>query len=83
MGSRAATLRLYRDMMREASRFPDFNFRSYFQRRIRDGFRSAPQLENTAEIEARLARARIDLDMLRRQATLGQLFDPHIRLPVQ
>jgi hypothetical protein len=83
MGSREASLRLYREMMREASRLPDFNFRSYFQRRIRDGFRSAPHLENTAEIEARFARARIDLAMLRRQATLGQLFDPHIRLPVQ
>lgn len=83
MGSREASLRLYRDLMREAGRFPDFNFRTYFQRRIRDGFRSARQLDNTAEIEAGLARARIDLAMLRRQATLGQLFDPHIRLPVQ
>ena len=45
MGSREASLRLYREMMREASRLPDFNFRSYFQRRIRDGFRSAPNLE--------------------------------------
>jgi LYR motif-containing protein 4 len=70
-------------MMREASRLPDFNFRAYFQRRIRDGFRSAAHLDNTAEIESRLAKARIDLAMLRRQATLGQLFDPHIRLPVE
>ena len=83
MGSREASLRLYRAMMREASRLPDFNFRSYFQRRIRDGFRSAQQLENTAEIEARLARAQIDLAMLQRQATLGQLFNPHIRLPIE
>jgi hypothetical protein len=82
MGSREASLRLYRELMREAGRFTDFSFRAYFQRRIRDGFHDAQHLENTAEIEARLARARIDLDMLRRQATLSQLYDAHVRLPV-
>ncbi|PWN99300.1 hypothetical protein FA09DRAFT_333734 [Tilletiopsis washingtonensis] len=39
--SKTQILRLYRDYMRSAQSFASYNFRTYFQRRSRDMFRSA------------------------------------------
>ena len=58
-----------------------FNLFEFFV--FRDGFHESKNLENTAAIEAELGRARISLEMLRRQATVGQLFDPHVNLPLK
>jgi len=81
--TRSASLHLYKSLMKEAGKFPDFNFRNYFQRRIRDEFKNAKDVTNTKAVEKGLARGRIELEMLRRQATIGHLFDPHIQLPLK
>jgi len=80
--ARSEALNLYRTMLREAEKFPDFNFRNYFQRRIRDAFKNAATIEDAAVAEAELKRARIDLGLLQRQAAIGHMFDPHVKLPV-
>jgi len=79
--SQQATLKLYKSLLSEASKFPDFNFRSYFLRRVKDGFYEGKELKNPEKIEKSLKRAHISLEMLRRQATIGQMFDPNTKMP--
>jgi len=79
--SQQATLKLYKNLLSEASKFPDFNFRSYFVRRIKDGFYEGKELKNPEEVEKSLKKAHISLEMLRRQATIGQMFDPNTKMP--
>ena len=79
--SQQATLKLYKNLLSEASKFPDFNFRSYFVRRIKDGFYEGKELKNPEEVEKSLKKAHISLEMLRRQATIGQMFDQNTKMP--
>ena len=81
--SQQATLKLYKNLLSEASKFPDFNFRNYFLRRIKDGFYEGKELKNPDEIEKSLKKAHISLDMLRRQASIGQMFDPNTKMPLE
>jgi len=74
MATRTQTLALYKIMMRESSKFADFNFRNYFQRRVRDGFKDSKSLTDVSQIQEQLKIAQNNLEIIRRQATLSQLF---------
>lgn len=72
--TRAATLALYRDMLRAASKFTNYNFRDYAVRNVRDRFREGSRIvEPTAAHDAYLD-GRQQLDLIQRQATVSQLF---------
>ena len=43
-------LHLYKLLLREASKFADFNFRSYSIRRIKDAFRESKGLTNQQQV---------------------------------
>lgn len=51
MSARAKVLTLYRQLLRESAKWPNYSYRSYAQRKIRDSFRAnrslapGPQLE--------------------------------------
>lgn len=75
-------LRLYKLMLREAQKFADFNFRSYAVRRVRDGFRAAVPLSGP-EVQAQLQVAQEQLALMRRQVTVGHLFNPGQRLSIE
>ena len=77
-----ATLKLYKSLLSEATKFPDFNFRNYFIRRIKDGFYEGKELKNPEEIQKSLDQAKISLEMLRRQASIGEMFNPNIKVPL-
>jgi len=62
-------------MLKEASKFNDFNFRSYFRRRIRDGFKASKGLTDTTEANQQFKLATENLELIKRQTTLSQLFD--------
>ena len=80
--SREASLKLYKSLLTEASKFPDFNFRNYFVRRIKDGFYAGKELKSHEEIEASLKKGHISLDMLRRQAAIGGMYESSSKLPI-
>ena len=48
--TRPVVLTLYKIMLREAAKFPDFNFRSYSVRRIRDAFRESRSLASLNQV---------------------------------
>ena len=59
------TVLLYRQLLKTALRLQDYNFRSYFHRRIREEFRRG---------EFPLSEASSYLALLQRQATLQSLY---------
>ena len=57
--------RVYRQLLKTALRFQDYNFRTYFHRRIREEFRRG---------EMSLSEAHSHLALLQRQATVQGLY---------
>ena len=50
--TRSAVLTLYKTLLRGATEFPDFNFRSYSLRRIKHGFRESQALTSQNQVKA-------------------------------
>lgn len=74
MPSPAASLSLYRDLLRAAKGFSNYNFREYALRRVRESFREGAALSQSADVSRAYAEGRVELDMLRRQSTISSLF---------
>ena len=66
------TLRLYREMLRCAKRFTNYNFREYAARRVREDFRIV-RSNNTDSAKAYESGLQ-QLSMLRRQSTISSLY---------
>ena len=71
--ARAPVISLYRDMFRAASKFSNYNFRDYAVRHVRESFRERAGLAG-AEAQQAIDEGRVQLDMLRRQSSISQLF---------
>uniref|UniRef100_A0A9L0QX90 Complex 1 LYR protein domain-containing protein n=2 Tax=Equus TaxID=9789 RepID=A0A9L0QX90_HORSE len=72
--SRAQVLDLYRAMLRESKHFSAYNYRTYAVRRIRDAFRENKNVKDPVEIQALVNKAKRDLEIIRRQVHIGQLY---------
>lgn len=72
--SRAQVLDLYRAMLRESKQFSAYNYRTYAIRKIRDAFRENKNLKDPLEIQILVNKAKRDLEMIRRQVHIGQLY---------
>ncbi|XP_049998121.1 LYR motif-containing protein 4 [Chionomys nivalis] len=72
--SRAQVLDLYRAMLRESKHFSAYNYRMYAVRRIRDAFRENKSVKDPVEIQALVNKAKRDLEIIRRQVHIGQLY---------
>lgn len=76
------TVKLFKTLVTEASKIPDFNFRNYFVRRITDSFYNGQELRSQEDIDKNLAQSKISLEMIKRQAAIGQLFDENRTVPL-
>jgi len=65
---------LYRSLLRQSNRFAAYNFREYFKRRTRDTFREHRGEQDEAKTRELLAKARKDLEVLKRQAVISQFY---------
>jgi hypothetical protein len=83
MAGRSQILVLYKTMLREAAKFPDFNFRSYAQRRVQDAFQEAKALTDSTEITNQMRFANDNLAVIRRQTTIGHLFNTNEKLSIE
>ncbi|XP_019398409.1 PREDICTED: LYR motif-containing protein 4 isoform X2 [Crocodylus porosus] len=72
--SRAQVLRLYRALLRESQCFTAYGYRTYAIRRIRDAFRENKHIEDSAEIQKLVNKAKENLDIIHRQVTIGQMY---------
>ncbi|XP_003728295.1 LYR motif-containing protein 4 [Strongylocentrotus purpuratus] len=71
---RMKMLSLYREMLREAQKFTGYNYRMYAVRRIQDAFRENKSETNPELIEGYIKKAQDNLPIIRRQATISQLY---------
>ena len=81
------TVKLFKTLISESNKIPDFNFRMYFLRRIKDTFYKGQEeiesnLRGQGEIEKSLARSKISVELIQRQAVVGQLFDDKKTMPL-
>ncbi len=70
----AAVAALYSGLLRQARRFPQYNFRAYALRRIKDEFKDIAQrsLAGAApDVPAVLAAGRVELARLKRMTTVA------------
>eukprot|EP00814_Leptocylindrus_danicus_P005345 CAMPEP_0116018874 /NCGR_PEP_ID=MMETSP0321-20121206/8899_1 /TAXON_ID=163516 /ORGANISM="Leptocylindrus danicus var. danicus, Strain B650" /LENGTH=83 /DNA_ID=CAMNT_0003489333 /DNA_START=167 /DNA_END=418 /DNA_ORIENTATION=+ len=73
MATQPAVKSLYRSLAREAKRLSDYNFRTYAIRRVKKGFELNRNLAGL-EINAAIEDGKRQLDMLKRQSTIGQMY---------
>lgn len=57
-----------------AKHFSAYNYRMYAVRRIRDAFRENKNVKDPVEIQALVNKAKRDLEIIRRQVHIGQLY---------
>ena len=69
----SSAMPLYRSLLRTSRTLPDYNFRSYTARRITASFKANKSLAGEDATKA-IANGKAQLDMLRRQGTIGQLY---------
>ncbi|XP_058454631.1 LYR motif-containing protein 4 [Malaya genurostris] len=67
-------LALYKQMLREAQKFSSYNYRSYAVRRIQDAFRENKTLKDSMQIQSELEYAQRNLEIIKRQVLVSQLF---------
>mmetsp|Transcript_38933 Transcript_38933/g.70250 ORF Transcript_38933/g.70250 Transcript_38933/m.70250 type:complete len:88 (-) Transcript_38933:184-447(-) len=72
-------LQLFRQSMRAAGGFTDYNFRHYFVRRLREDFRAFDRSIRQGKIDDAsqkefIEKAQAQLGMLERQSTVSQLY---------
>jgi len=72
--SKRQVLSLFKQLLKEGHRVTDYNVRNYALRRTRDAFKEYKTVENPSEIEELIIRGQNNLDVLKRQATISQLF---------
>lgn len=72
--TRSVVLSLYRQMLRESSKFPSYNFRTYFVRRTRDRFRANTDLVGQDQIDQFVNETRSELEVIRRQVVIHRLY---------
>ncbi|XP_038070137.1 LYR motif-containing protein 4-like [Patiria miniata] len=77
--TRATVLKLYREILRESKKFTGYNYREYALRRTKVAFRENKSLTDEAKIKALIQEAEENLQIIKRQVVLSQLYkDPSL-----
>ena len=74
MSSRSSALGLYRSLLRASSGFTNYNFREYARRSVRDRFHANVGLSDAEAIAAAMHDGRQQLELIKRQTVISQLF---------
>ncbi|CAE6954359.1 ISD11 [Symbiodinium sp. CCMP2592] len=70
-------MQMYRHTLRASRAFTDYNFRHYFARRAREDFRALFGRQSQADEPRRqafLEQAKTNLEMLKRQSVISQMY---------
>ncbi|XP_054721577.1 LOW QUALITY PROTEIN: LYR motif-containing protein 4-like [Uloborus diversus] len=74
MASRTQILRIYKQLLKESSKFSSFMYRTYSLRRIKDAFREHKEETDNEKIQDLVTYANSNLEIIKRQVVIGQLF---------
>lgn len=72
--TRTQVLGLYRQFIKNASHFNDYNFRNYFLRRAKTTFRENRDVKDQEKLDALYTDALKDLGVLKRQSLISQMY---------
>ena len=64
----------YRQLLRQASNFGEYNFREYARRRTRDAFREHQRADDPRQVQELLQKGLKELAMMKRQTTVSQFY---------
>lgn len=83
--SRSQVLSLYRQFIRNANNFSNYNYRNYFLRKAKTSFRQNKTLEDVKELNEAWNKAQRELGVLKRQSVISQMytFDKLVVEPLQ
>ncbi|XP_007540588.2 LYR motif-containing protein 4B isoform X1 [Poecilia formosa] len=65
--TRSQVISLYKVMLKESSRFPSYNYRTYALRRVRDAFRANREVEDPKAVERLMDEGEQMLALIQRQ----------------
>uniref|UniRef100_A0A3B5L0L5 Complex 1 LYR protein domain-containing protein n=1 Tax=Xiphophorus couchianus TaxID=32473 RepID=A0A3B5L0L5_9TELE len=65
--TRSQVISLYKMMLKESSRFPSYNYRTYALRRVRDAFRANREVEDPKAVERLMEEGEQMLALIQRQ----------------
>ena len=69
---RATVLCLYKSLLRESSKFVDYNYREYAMRRVKDNFRE--NMVTAMSVEKLIKQGQDSLQMLKRQTAIDNMY---------
>lgn len=72
--SRLDTIALYRALLRESKKFHSYYYRNYALRKIKHEFRIKRTLKNQDEISKQLVKGQENLDIIKRQVLIDNLY---------
>lgn len=72
--SRTQVLHLYKQFIKNAKLFNDYNFREYFLRRARADFKQHIAVQDTTKLSELYHDGQLNLAMLKRQSIISQLY---------
>lgn len=70
---------LFRAILREGRKFPNYNVREYVKRRAREGFHEAAGLSDPPAVAALVKKAREELDVVKRQSIVYSLYTRKVK----
>nr|CAI5867838.1 unnamed protein product [Callosobruchus analis] len=74
MSKKVDLLKLYKSLMRESQKIPDYNFRNYALRKVRDSFKANSKITDSTLINNEIQEATKNLEIIKRQAAVGQMY---------
>lgn len=72
--TRSQVISLYRMMLKESSRFPSYNYRTYALRRVRDAFRANRKVEDPQSVQKLMEEGERMLALIQRQVSIGKMY---------
>lgn len=74
MATGPQVLHVYKQLLRNGRNFKGYNVREYIQRRVRDEFKENKGLADSEQIAKQLEKAKQELEVVRRQTIISQLY---------
>lgn len=74
MSARNQVLGLYRQFMKNAYHYNNYNFKNYFIRRTKDAFKENVGLKDSEQIDQAIQKANRELKVLERQSKISQMY---------
>lgn len=72
--TRRQVLRLYKQLIKNANQYNDYNFREYFLRRARASFKENRLVKDPSKLQSLFVEGQKDLGVLKRQSIISQMY---------